>query len=207
MLKIAVIIGSTRPARVGESVAKWVFDLANQRGGAQFELIDLKDYNLPLLDEAIPPSMGQYEKEHTKRWAQKISEFDAFLFVTPEYNHGPSAALKNALDFIYEEWNNKVAGFVGYGSAGGTRSVEQLRLICAELQMATVRSQVALSLMRDFENFTKFKPQSFHEKKLHEVIDQLIMWGTAFQSIRGTAEEEDFQQDSTSNSQESTIQQ
>lgn len=189
MLNVAIIIGSTRPGRVGESVAKWVYDLAHARGGANFELIDLLKINLPLLDESTPPSMGQYQHEHTKKWAQLISKFDAFIFVTPEYNHAPPASLKNALDFIYGEWNNKVAGFVGYGSAGGTRSVEQLRLMCAELQMATVRSQVALSLMTDFENFKKFKPQSFHEVKVNELIDQLIMWGTAFQELRGTTEE------------------
>src|SRR5690606_3374040 len=128
--------------------------------------------------------MGQYQNEHTKEWGKKIEPFDAFIFVTPEYNHGTSAALKNALDFLYSEWNNKVAGFVGYGSANGARSVEHLRLICAELQMATVRSQVALNLMTDFENYTKFKPASFHESKVNEVIDQILMWGAAFREMR-----------------------
>lgn len=203
MLKVGIIIGSTRPGRVGESVAKWVFEYANNRGGAHYELIDILDYNLPLLDEATPPSMGQYENEHTKRWAKKIDEFDAFVFVTPEYNHGTSGALKNALDFLYAEWNNKVVGFVGYGSAGGVRSVEQLRLICAELQMATVRNQVALNLMNDFENFTKFKPQGFQEHKLDGLLDQLIMWGSAFQDIRGENEESLYQNQDVS-SQEST---
>jgi len=184
MLKVAIIIGSTRPNRVGGDVAKWVFDLAQKRDDAQFELIDLKDINLPLLDEPMSPAMGQYQNEHTKEWGKKIEPFDAFIFVTPEYNHGTSAALKNALDFLYSEWNNKVAGFVGYGSANGARSVEHLRLICAELQMATVRSQVALNLMTDFENYTKFKPASFHESKVNEVIDQILMWGAAFREMR-----------------------
>lgn len=203
MLNVAIIIGSTRPGRVGEQVGKWVYELADKRGGANYELIDLLKINLPMFDESTPPAMGQYEHNHTKRWAEIISKFDAFIFVTPEYNHGPPASLKNALDFIYGEWNNKVAGFVGYGSAGGTRSVEQLRLICAELQMATVRSQVALNLMTDFENFKNFRPQSFHEVKFNELLDQLLMWGNAFQELRGvneetTVENEGIAQDSSS---------
>src|SRR5687768_15307138 len=158
MINVAVVIGSTRPGRVGEAVGSWTFEIAQRRQDARFELVDIADFNLPLLDEPIPPSQGKYSKEHTKAWAAKIASFDAFVFVTPEYNHGPSGALKNAIDFLYREWNDKVAGFVGYGSAGGTRAVEQLRLIMAELQVATVRNQVALSLATDFENYTTFKP-------------------------------------------------
>src|SRR3954468_9398451 len=119
MIKIAIIIGSTRPNRNGEAVAKWVHEVAQKRTDAEFELVDIKDFNLPLLDEPIPPSMGLYTKEHTKTWAAKIDSFDAFVFVTPEYNHGTSGALKNAIDYLYKEWNNKSAGFVAYGSAGG----------------------------------------------------------------------------------------
>lgn len=96
--------------------------------------MDIKDFNLPLLDEAVPPMMEQYSKAHTKTWAAKIDSFDAYVFVTPEYNHATSGALKNAIDFLYAEWNNKAAGFVGYGSAGGTRAVESLRLVMGELQ-------------------------------------------------------------------------
>src|SRR3954469_20866250 len=145
MTKVGIILGSTRPGRNGEAVAKWVYDIASRRGDAEFELVDLLDYNLPHLDEAIPPSAGQYANEHTKQWSAKIAEFDAFVFVTPEYNHSTSGALKNALDFLYAEWNNKAAGFVGHGSAGGIRAVEQLRLIRGELQVADVRAAVALS--------------------------------------------------------------
>lgn len=184
MTKIAVIIGSTRPGRVGESVARWAYEIARKRNDAEFELVDIQEFNLPLLDEPVPPFMGQYSKPHTKVWAAKIDSFDGFLFVTPEYNHGPSGALKNALDFIYREWNNKAAGFVGYGSAGGTRSVEQLRLVMGELQIADVRSQVMLSLYEDFEDFTAFKPRPRHEKSLHAVLDQLIAWSGALRSVR-----------------------
>src|SRR6266702_5908347 len=158
MLKIAIILGSTRPGRNGEAAAKWVHEIAQKRTDAEFELVDIKDFNLPLLDEPVPPSMGQYSKPHTKAWAAKIGSFDAYVFVTPEYNHGISGALKNAIDFLYAEWNNKAAGFVSYGSVGGTRAVEHLRLVMAELQVADVRAQVALSLFTDFENFSVFKP-------------------------------------------------
>src|SRR4051812_32620507 len=152
MLKVAIILGSTRPGRNGEAVAKWVYDIAKKRTDAEFEYIDIKDYELPLLDEPNSPSLGKYSKDHTKVWSAKIDCFDAFVFVTPEYNHGIPGALKNAIDFLYKEWNNKVAGFVSYGGAGGVRSVEHLRLVMAELQIATVRAQVQLSLFADFEN-------------------------------------------------------
>ncbi len=146
MLKVGIIIGSTRPGRVGDSVAKWVYEIAKKRTDAEFELVDIKDFNLPLLDEPVPASQRRYSKEHTKKWSEKIESFDAYIFVTPEYNHGTSAALKNALDFLYTEWNNKAAGLVSYGSSSGYRAVEILRLILAELQIATVRAQVSFSL-------------------------------------------------------------
>lgn len=184
MLKLAIIIGSTRPGRVGEGVARWVHELAKQRRDAAFELVDIADFNLPLLDEPVPPSQGQYSKDHTKAWAAKIASFDGYVFVTPEYNHGPSGALKNAIDFLYAEWNNKAAGFVGYGSAGGVRSVEQLRLVMAEVQVATVRNQVALSLFTDFENYSTFKPASHHEKSLGGMLDQLVAWSGALKPLR-----------------------
>src|SRR4029078_1798521 len=117
MLRLAVIIGSTRPGRVGEAVAQWVHGLAQKRWDAATELVDIADFDLPLLDEPIPPSQGKYSKEHTKKWAAKIASFDGYVFVTPEYNHGISGALKNAIDFLYTEWNNKAAGFGRYGAA------------------------------------------------------------------------------------------
>ena len=122
--RIAIILGSTRPGRNGEAVAKWVYEIAQKRTDAEFELVDIKDFNLPLLDEPMPPIMGQYGKPHTKAWAAKIGSFDGFIFVTPEYNHGIPGALKNAIDFLFREWNDKAAGFVSYGGAGGARSVE-----------------------------------------------------------------------------------
>jgi len=184
MLRIAIIIGSTRPGRNGEAVARWVYEIAQQREDAEFELIDIKDFNLPLLDEPVPPSLGQYTKEHTKAWAAKIDPFDAYIFVTPEYNHGTSGALKNAIDYLYKEWNNKAAGFVGYGSALGARAVEHLRLVMGELQVADVRAQVGLSLFTDFENFSVFKPAAQHEQSVNAMLDQVIAWGGALRTLR-----------------------
>jgi NAD(P)H-dependent FMN reductase len=183
-LKVGIILGSTRPNRVGEAVAKWVHGLAAARNDATYELVDLKDYDLPLLDEPIPPSQGKYSQAHTKKWAATIDTFDAFVFVTPEYNHSTSGALKNAIDFLYKEWNNKAAGFVSYGSASGVRAVEHLRLIMAELQIADVRAQVMLSLMTDFENYSTFKPAPQHEKTVKQMLDQVLAWGAALRSVR-----------------------
>src|SRR4030088_3544452 len=141
MLKIAIIIASTRPGRNGEAVAQWVHQIAQKRSDAEFELVDIKDFNLPLLDEPVPAAMGNYSKPHTKAWGAQIDSFDGYVFVTPEYNHGMNGALKNAIDFLYREWNNKAAGFVGYGSTGGSRAVEHLRLIMGEIKIADVRAQ------------------------------------------------------------------
>src|SRR5262249_27633569 len=143
-LKIAIILGSSRPNRVGGIVADWVSDMAGKRSDASFELIDLLDVGLPFLDEGLPPPAGQYANQHTRDWAARVASFDGFVIVTPEYNHSVPAVLKNALDFVYAEWNNKAAAVVSYGAASGIRAVEHLRLILAELQVATVRAQLTL---------------------------------------------------------------
>ncbi len=184
MPRIAIVTGSTRPGRKAEAVARWVLDIAKKRSDAEFELLDIQSFDLPLLDEPVPPSMGQYSKPHTKAWAARVAGFDGFVFVTPEYNHGPSGALKNAIDFLYKEWNNKAAGFVSYGSAGGARAVEQLRLVLSECQVAHVRAQVMLSLFTDFENFSAFKPAAMKEKEVGVLLDQLVPWTLALQSVR-----------------------
>jgi NAD(P)H-dependent FMN reductase len=186
MVNIGIIIGSTRPGRHGEAVAKWVYELASHRSDAKFELIDLADHPLPHLDEAMPPSLGQYAHDHTKQWAAIIAAFDGFVFVTPEYNHSTSGVLKNAIDYLYAEWNNKAAGFVSYGSVGGARAVEHLRLIMSELQVATVRQQVALSLFTDFENFTNFTPAGLQTTFLHTMLDQVVAWSTALAPLRAS---------------------
>src|ERR1700745_123712 len=158
MTRIGIILGSTRPNRNGEQVAKWVYDIASRRSDAEFELIDLRDYPLPHLDEPLPPSMGQYHNEHTRQWADKIASFDGFVMVTPEYNHSTSGVLKNAIDYLYAEWNNKAVGFVSYGGGGGAPGGEHVRPVVGELAMADVRQQVTLSLLTEFENFSVFKP-------------------------------------------------
>ncbi|WP_406044531.1 NAD(P)H-dependent oxidoreductase [Micromonospora sp. NBC_00898] len=184
MTRIGIIIGSTRPGRNGEAVARWVYDIATKRGDARYELVDIKDFNLPHLDEMAPPSLGQYTQPHTLRWAEKVASFDGYVIVTPEYNHSTSGALKNAIDFLYAEWNNKAVGFVSYGSVGGTRAVEHLRLVVAELQMADVRAQVALSLFTDFENFSVFKPGAHQEGAVNTMLDQLDAWSGALATLR-----------------------
>ncbi|HEY2284766.1 MAG TPA: NAD(P)H-dependent oxidoreductase [Streptosporangiaceae bacterium] len=187
MTRIGIILGSTRPNRNGEQVARWVYDIASQRGDAEFELVDLRDYPLPHLDEPLPASMGQYQNEHTRQWAEKIGSFDGFVFVTPEYNHSTSGVLKNAIDYLFAEWNNKAAGFVSYGAVGGARAAEHLRLVAGELQMADVRQQVALSLLTEFENFSVFKPGDYNRAALDTLLDQVISWSDALAPLRERA--------------------
>ncbi|KUN29332.1 NADPH-dependent FMN reductase [Streptomyces antibioticus] len=184
MTRIGIIVGSTRPGRNAEKVAAWVGEAAAARQDAQFELVDLAGHALPHLDEAFPPAMGRYQNEHTRRWADTVASFDGFVIVTPEYNHSVPGVLKTALDYVYAEWNNKAVGFVSYGSAGGTRAVEHLRQIAAELQMADVRQQVSLSLMTDFENFSVFKPAEHHVGALNALLDQVVAWSEALSPLR-----------------------
>lgn len=185
MLRVGIITGSTRPNRKSLDVAKWVLEIARKRNDAEYELVDIKDFELPLFDEPIPPTAGKYQQPHTIRWAAKIASLDAFVFVSPEYNHGIPAALKNAIDFLFAEWNHKAAGFVSYGGAGGARAVEQLRLVLAEVHVATVRAQVLLSMWTDFEAFTTFKPHPQHEKSVGTVLDQVVAWGGALAQLHG----------------------
>src|SRR2546426_7148498 len=174
MLKVGIITGSTRPNRKSRDVAKWALEVARKRSDAEYELVDIKDFELPLLDEPMPPSMGRYQQPHTKRWAAKIASLDAFVFVSPEYNHGIPAALKNAIDFLFAEWNNKAAGFVSYGGGRGGRRGEQVRLGRAEAHIATGRNQVLLSMLTDFEDFSVLKPDARHENSIHAMFDQVI---------------------------------
>ena len=184
MLKIGIIVGSTRPGRNGEAVAKWVLEQSKKQTEVQFELVDIADFNLPLLDEAYPAAMQQYSQDHTKKWSEKIAEFDGYVFVTPEYNHSTSGALKNALDYLNAEWANKAAGFVSYGSAGGARAVEHLRPILAELRVATVRSQVMFSLFTDFKDMSTFTPHERHEASTDAMFADVISWSTALKTVR-----------------------
>jgi NAD(P)H-dependent FMN reductase len=143
-IKIKVIIGSTRQGRFNEKPAQWIYEEAKKLDGVDVELLDLRDYPMPFFESPMSPSMakGQYENEVVQKWAEKIKEGDAFIIVTPEYNHGYPAVLKNAMDVIYPEWNRKPVGFVAYGSAMGARAVEQLRQVAIELQMAPIRNAI-----------------------------------------------------------------
>ena len=184
MLKIAFIAGSTRPGRKCEAVAKWAYELARKRTDADFTLLDLATFELPLLDEPMPATSGSYEHSHTRRWSNAIAAFDGYVFVTPEYNHGTSGALKNAIDFLYKEWTDKAAGFIGYGYSLGARAIENLRLVMASLQVATVRPQVGLSLFTDFERATVFKPAEAQEKSLSILLDHVVAWSGALKTLR-----------------------
>jgi NAD(P)H-dependent FMN reductase len=184
MIKVGIIVGSTRPGRKGRAIADWVYGIASERLDAEFELLDIADFGLPLLDEPLPPLMGEYAHDHTRAWAARIDSCDAFVFVTPEYNHSTSAALKNAIDYLFREWNNKAAGFVGYGRTDGARAVEHLRQIMGEIMVADVRVHVGLSLHTDFENSSVFKPAGSQAARVNVMLDQVVAWGGALRTLR-----------------------
>lgn len=184
-LAVAVILGSTRPNRHSEPVARWVLERAAERADLEADLVDLADIDLPMFDEPMPPITGTYAGEHTRAWAATIARYDAFVFVSPEYNRSIPAVLKNAIDFLYHEWTNKAAGFVSYGAdAGGARAIEHLRVILGELHVADVRTMVPLSLTVDFENFTEFTPSETAQRKADEMLAQLASWGGALRAVR-----------------------
>jgi NAD(P)H-dependent FMN reductase len=184
-LRIGIIIGSTRPTRIGDQVGAWVKEHAERLSDSQFEIIDLAEINLPLLDEPMSASMGQYQHAHTKAFAERIAPLDAFIFVTPEYNHAPNAALINALSYLSAEWANKSAAIVGYGfTANGARAAAVLRSMFGELQLADVRQQLLLSIPVDFENYSTFAPGEHHIATLGTQLEQLESWGRAMQTVR-----------------------
>ncbi|WP_410641272.1 NAD(P)H-dependent oxidoreductase [Amycolatopsis sp. lyj-346] len=187
-MKIGIVLGSTRPGRVGDQVARWVHERAARRGDAGFRLIDLRDHPLPHLEE--PPGFsGQYQDERTRAFAAVIASCDGFVFVTPEYNHSVPGVLKNAMDHVHVEWNTKAAGFVSYGGVGGARSVEQLRLVCGALQLADVSPQVTLPLATEFENRTVFAPGEHQLAALDTLLDHVVAWSAAMAPLRGGAAE------------------
>jgi NAD(P)H-dependent FMN reductase len=192
-LKIAIVIGSTRPDRNGKAVGEWAYELAKRRDDASFALLDVARFNLPLLDEGAPAMMldktapvlaDQYTRQHTRAWSTTVASFDGYVFVTPEYNHGTSAALKNAIDFLYHEWCDKAAGFIGYGYTMGARAIENLRLVMSAVQVATVRPQVGLSLFTDFEDATVFKPAELQVRSLDTLLDHVVAWSDALRTLR-----------------------
>jgi NAD(P)H-dependent FMN reductase len=185
VIRIGIILGSTRPGRNGEQVAKWVYDLASRRDDAEYELVDLRDHPLPHLEEgplAWPGGVSQHAP--TREWADRVASFDGFVIVTPEYNQSAPGVLKNALDHVYLQWNNKAVGFVSYGIVGGARAVHQLRLVCGALQMADVALQVTLPTTTEFENHTIFKPGDHNIAALDAMLDQVVAWSTALAPLR-----------------------
>nr|WP_042222863.1 NADPH-dependent FMN reductase [Oceanobacillus manasiensis] len=177
-LNIGIILGSTREGRLSPQVGNWVKELADQRGDANYTVIDLAEYKLPLLGESGADASG------AAAWAEVIAKQDGFVFIVQEYNHSITASLKNALDYLRAEWNNKAAGIVSYGSVGGARATEHLRGILGELLVADVRVHPALSLFTDFENGADFKPAAVQADSVNQMLDQLLPWSTALKTIR-----------------------
>ncbi len=175
--KIGIILGSTREGRVSESVGQWVLEQSKDINNIDFEIVDIRDYNLPFLGTSEDLSGVQ-------KWNDKLSQLDGFIFVVAEYNHGMTAALKNALDSAKDAWHNKAAGIVSYGSAGGARAAEHLRGVLAELQVASVRTHILLTLFDDFENFSVFKPRSIHLNNLKVLFNQVNDWTNALKVLR-----------------------
>lgn len=183
-MKIAIIIGSTRPGRVGKKVAKWYLEQVSAIKAAEFEIVDINDQNLPLLDEPIPPAAGKYQNDHTKKWSEVISSYDAYVWVTAEYNHGVPGALKNAIDYLYNEWVKKPVAIVSYGSAGGVRAAEHLRQIAGELQMADIRPTIMIRQPWDMvDENDAIKPELISGDPKAQAED-LIWWASALKNAK-----------------------
>lgn len=177
-LNIGIILGSTREGRLSPQVGNWVKELADKRGDANYTIIDIADYKLPLLGEKDGDASGAVA------WSEAIAAQDGFVFITQEYNHSIAASLKNALDYLRVEWNNKAAGIVSYGSVGGARAAEHLRGILGELLIADVRVHPALSLFTDFENGAVLKAAPVQADSVNQMLDQVIPWAGALKTIR-----------------------
>ncbi|WP_020614964.1 NADPH-dependent FMN reductase [Paenibacillus daejeonensis] len=177
-LNIGIVLGSTRQGRVSPQVGEWVKGIADQRGDAAYEIVDIAEYKLPLLGE------GTGQEPGIAAWNDKINGLDGFVFIVAEYNHSITGALKNALDYVREPWNNKAAGIVSYGSTGGARAAEHLRGIMGELLIADVKTHPTLSLFTDFENFTVFKPAELHLTNINLMLDQVVAWSGALKPLR-----------------------
>lgn len=187
MITIKILTGSVRPGRFNIQPATWIYEIAKKRSDIRVELVDLQEINLPLLDEAAPPMMQQYTKDHTKKWSAQINEADGFIFVTPEYNHSVSPVLKNAIDYLFHEWHYKPVSFVSYGSlAGGARAVEHLRGISAEVKMYDLREQILLpNYWESLDENGKYQFTESHEKAANEILDALVFWAGVMKDGRG----------------------
>ena len=185
MLKIGIITGSTRQNRKSLKIATKLKKWADKRGDAEYELVDLADFNLPMYNEPIAALYSQdYQAPEARSWSEKIDSLDGFIFVVPEYNHGIPSVLKNAIDYLYHEYTDKVAGIVSYGSLGGTRAAESLRLILAGFQIATISTSLSLSIRTDFDSEEQFTPADLHEGIFNKLVDRLLSWGEPLKIIR-----------------------
>ncbi len=185
--KIAIIISSTRAIRLGEKPAKWIYEIAAKRDDLSVELVDLRDYPMPFFDEVASNAWVPSKNEVALRWQKKVAEFDGYIFVTAEYNHGVTAVLKNALDYAYPEWNRKPAAYLGYGSVGGARAVEQLRLICIELQMAALRAAIHIQgadFMAVWQQGKDINELTYLPPLAKDMLDQLVWWANALKAAR-----------------------
>lgn len=188
--RIGIIIGSTREGRFGDKPAAWLHALARQRGDLQFELIDLRDHPLPFFDEALPLTWAPAKHAAAQAWAAKVASLDGFIVVTPEYNHGPSAVLKNALDYAYAEFNRKPIAFVGYGGVGAARAIEQLRLNAVELQMAPIRNAVHIGMvefMGILQQGKTFDDYPHLAQSAGGLLDDLAWWAGALKNARSAS--------------------
>jgi NAD(P)H-dependent FMN reductase len=190
MTIISVIVGSTRQGRFSEKPAQWIFEHLGKRKEIETGLLDLRDFPMPFFDQAVPPSMPgrpPYPNEVVQKWTAQIGASDGFVFVTPEYNYGTSAVLKNAIDWVYPEWNRKAAAFVSYGSAMGARAVQQLRETAIEVQMAPIRSSVPLpvaTLWAHFQGGDVNKGLAEMDQQAAAMIDDLLWWTSALKTAR-----------------------
>ncbi|CZQ87685.1 nadph-dependent fmn reductase [Trichococcus palustris] len=185
-MKIGIISGSVREGRNSAAVTEWIHDFAVKRNdeGVEYEMVALADYDLPLLGAKLSEERQAEAGAAIQAWSAKIASFDGYIFVTPEYNHAVGGALKNALDFLKPEVADKAAGFVGYGSLGGARAHENMRVILGELSVATVHTTVNFSLMTDFENMSNFVPNDYHAGNATAMFDEVIKWSGALKTIR-----------------------
>lgn len=185
-MKLTIILTSTRPGRVGKTVADWFHAYAQANSaGFEIELADLQEINLPLLDEPHHPMLQKYEHAHTKRWSKIVDNSDAFIFVLPEYNYTAPPSFINAVDYLYKEWNYKPAGFVSYGGvSGGIRSTETAKHILTTLEMVPIKQQVMIPMVADHLVDGTFTPAEIHKKSAQTLLETMFRWATALQNMR-----------------------
>jgi len=185
--KIGIVVGSTRPNRFADKPTEWIEKIARARGDIEVEVLDLRDFPMPFFNEAMSPAWGPSQNEVAQKWQKKVAELDGFIFITAEYNRGPTAVLKNAIDYAYNEWNKKAVTFVGYGGVGGARAVEQLRLHAVEVQMAPTRTAVHI-LLPDFlavlQQGKKLEELAHLHQSAEQTLDQLVWWTKALKAAR-----------------------